>query len=132
MPFDGTMLKQDEVVRVLQDARDIIKKKGWCRFTVGDIKGRHCTLGAIITAVLGKDIRGLSFNRDNLSPQQRQLYSQVLNRVAVGAILKEHPDAGYPTNEAIITGWNDVSGRRKNEVLAMFDKAIAEERGDAL
>lgn len=89
------------VLKVLLEAVKTIEQFGWIQGEGGtDIRG-YCMLGAMHSAALGWNI----FNKCKLP------VAKVLN-VSTHSIDK----------------WNDTPGRTKEEVLAVFRKAIENER----
>lgn len=126
MPFDGTtFVELDEVTRVLKDARDIIEKGGWCRGQQRDERGRHCVIGAISVAIR-KDGDPPRAKVGFFSYQQHKLYRKVIDRFVTTAL----KGGNVIVSEGTVTNWNDGIARSKKQVLAKFDKAIAEERAE--
>lgn len=122
--FDG--LPQNDVLNTLLKARNIVEK-GWCRKELheGD---KHCVLGAIIIAVTGQDV-----HIDGIPKRSKKLYQEV-----VFSFASELPEGKSYLNrlqflpysipsESIVTRWNDVSHRRKGQVIKQFDKVIAQQ-----
>lgn len=86
---------------ILLEAANLLRKKGWCQWTLEDDQGRMCALGAILKA-----------NR-NLSVHQVQKSLYLLGKFLP-------PDKrGYGP----IVPWNNAPGRTKEEVIAAMEGA---------
>lgn len=103
MPFDGTQL--DEVTLLLIRGREAIER-GWCQgsYAKGDAV---CMEGAV-----GRR------NGYCLS----SVIKHAIDRLRANAISSMKRSFELPTE---LTTWNDAPGRTKEEVLAAFDRAIA-------
>jgi len=96
---------------LLQKAKDRLIEKGWTRHDWGGDAGPNCTLGALIAEY------GL------LQPVtwDAPLYR---NRFRAEHYLGEAVDnQGY--SGRTITSWNDECARDFNDVMALFDEALA-------
>lgn len=109
-----TKIEVSSPVKILQEAKRLIQEVGWVRFSYyipgqythnGKIAG-YCLAGALSAADSGEP--GNVF-----TPSYRRVAEAV--KRAAGTIC--------------ITRWNDMTARNKDEVLAVLDKAIAEEMG---
>jgi hypothetical protein len=103
--YDGDIKQftvvDDEVAGVLRQSRELVANgwhRGWTRKLIGD-KYHFCALGAMTEAWW--------------SARDRVALSDVLSRF----------HAALPPGFGV-AGFNDAPGRTKEEVLAVFDKAI--------
>ncbi len=98
MPLDEI----NQNVTKLLEAKEYIREHGWCRFHLKEIaKGHVCMNGALW------EVGGLM--------AQRYLVKAI---DPAANPLKEFD------NKHIVPDWNNAKGRTKEEVFAMFDKAI--------
>lgn len=88
-----------DVADLLDDAADLIERRGWCQGRYQDTDGRLCSVGALAAA-----------NGDTLASYFPAVL--VLSR-RVGDVV----------------GWNDALGRTEQEVLDTFRAAAKEVRG---
>lgn len=115
MPFDGTEYHaEDETLRLLRQARALLVEKGWCQrhpaldgngFSVETINDRavaFCTMGAVmrVSTLAGSHY---VFNPGLFTRLEEEL----------------------PEDWLCIPSWNDCIERTKDEVLALYDRAIA-------
>ena len=102
MPFDGTNLKQDEVLDALKRARELISQPG--KWHQGEFRSadwsRVCALGAILDSSPG--------------------ISDDLYNDAAWALVYVLP-RGYNCPAT----YNDAPGRTQAEIVALFNRAIA-------
>lgn len=105
MPFDGSQL--DDVTKLLIEGRGRIER-GWCQGRF-EAPGAVCMLGAI------------RWNATWTPEAEARLPTTMAarNRLSDAIGMRE-------TDRAHIPYWNDAPGRTKDEVLAAFDKAIAQ------
>jgi hypothetical protein len=137
MPFDS--LPYDTHVELLQRARDIIAR-GWCQGTpYYEVTNSYCMIGAVYEAIspnftrtcadasagamLAKELMKKYLAPEVLplilkSPSKYWKWKEI-DRDIVAAYIKNE-DAGV-----IISMFNDKDARKKAEVLAVFDRAIA-------
>lgn len=98
-------------LETLQAARDLLDANEWCqgRYTRpcedDPDKTGFCALGALIHSNIG----GRGYSAARL------------------ALLEALPLDDSPRQH--VAEWNDTPGRTKNEVLALYDRAIGAERG---
>jgi len=113
MPFDATPLPQrDDVVELLEKGRALVAAH-WCRHRLhsarrdkksGEVTHYYCMIGAICTAA-GHSELGLG-SSDTLYIARNFL-----------AFAVDMP-------RQCVENWNDTKGRKKDEVVAAFDRAI--------
>lgn len=103
---------QSQLTRDLIAARALLRKKGWTQGAFArDVRGYQCATyrpEAATFCAVGA-IRSVSAD-----------YSFRASR-AVDVLCKVIAEGGYLTSLAI---WNDEPSRKKEDVLALFDKAI--------
>ena len=98
-----------QVTKDLEAAKKLVKK-GWCQ-GIGEQKSlfglrtNYCIMGALYTVAGGE---GAPFDRFDDS-------AAVVSRVLA------HP---FLTDRSYIARWNDRPGRKKSEVIELFDRAI--------
>lgn len=90
------------VSNLLQEARALIER-GWCQGEL-QIKERYCVIGAIETA--GETAGEKYFGETVMTAQK---------------VLWVHSGGG-----GSLAAWNDTAGRTREEVLALFDRALTE------
>ena len=121
MPFDGTNF-EPEIVQMLRTARGLIEG-GWTRGRLKNRK-RYCLVGAYRRAF---EIHC------GLNPSVIFMEGHPADRILCNAVLSGlHPSA--PPGGCIISGfttgrlaaYNDCVERTKAEVLAVYDRAIAQ------
>lgn len=95
------MLNKCETIRHLQEAKQEIEK-GWCQGTLEHRNGSVCALGAHVRVA----------RRRNLSYRHLE-YREIRQFLH---------DALPPGYEAI-PHYNDTPGRKKEEIMALFDRA---------
>lgn len=110
MPFDSTD-SYDDATRLLIAARALLMQPGgWCKRVMFNDESGYCASGAINAA--SKD----------WPTKQRDPARREARRRLVLALKPEW--RGKHAAESIIQ-WNDWSRRRKQHVIAAFDRAIA-------
>lgn len=117
MPFDSTDYQPtDDVLRVLETARDYVHEKWqghhtlWNIIWPGSIGTTHCAHLAVGRAVKALDPRVGTLSR---------AMAALMSSVGVSDV-------------ADLWTWNDARGRKKAEVLAAFDRAIAARRAEVV
>lgn len=95
------------VKQLLQDAKEHIEKKGHCKGMLWDEEGRCCIIGAVsrVHGPVGTAV----FNPD--------AYFAAMNSIRASI------PADAPTQS--IPGYNDRPETTKEDILALFDRAIA-------
>lgn len=106
MPRDGSYLPQetqtDRDLAVLRAAREeIARPGGWCKGEYHNIWGGHCAVGAIEVALGMRSLKAAK---------------EIATRLLVPAL---------PYSSTTVAGFNDWSFRLKEDVLALYDRAIA-------
>lgn len=91
-----------EIVKVLRDAKERLETKGWCQGHFVNSEGECCAVGAVRAVVGGRSPRWRHTRRG-----ERAL--EVLDLVVA---------------PRTIVGFNDSPHTSKEDVLALFDKAI--------
>ena len=101
-------MREKRTTTILKQARDLLSKRGkWLQGSLYDkSKGRYCAMGALEAVIVGEDKVGVH------SPPRGSGYKSAL------ALLDSVADGD-------VVEFNDAKGRRKKDVLAAFDKAIA-------
>jgi hypothetical protein len=103
-----------ETVELLKAAKVVLNDYGWIQ---GDTGNRHvgfCALGAVREAATGQDF-GIA--------------AMILRPNAYDALV----DASRSEALVPVSTFNDTPGRTKDEVLALFDRAIAQvESGESI
>lgn len=113
------MSTDQEITDALKVARDRLDQ-GWCQFRIWDrFTDGVCGLGAINYAAYG---RYVSFLSDVNTPAWE--LSQDLRRVVASSI----PGA-RKGGESSIVKYNDLSTTTKEDMLTIFDKALADRGG---
>jgi hypothetical protein len=100
------------VLYTLKKGKEAIEKYGWIQGNMGRPNLGYCAMGAI----------------------NDQRVSHVDYKSAIHALWVELPPGNYDESELSphpIAQWNDAEGRTKEEVLALYDKAIATEEAKA-
>jgi hypothetical protein len=95
------------LVEFLTEARGLIKE-GWCQGSfrkITDNGVEYCALGAM--GYVGTE------HHVDLIPSARRVFAQLL------------PEQYFEDTWPMVARWNDEPGRTQEEVLGMFDKAIA-------
>jgi len=92
-------------------ARDLLEKRGWCKDTLQDSRGRHCILGAVIEVAEGYQVR--------ISAALALVQREICRR----SLLWPSEDEGG----TLITDWNDMKHRKRAEVLRMLEQAALRE-----
>ena len=113
---------------VLTKARNLIDKKGWTQHAYARNRSGHSVdaadPGAVCFCMTGAIHLGARYTtRAGLDPLVRSMrirYRSVAARHAVYQVLKK-----VRPSVSGIAAWNDVHATSKEEVLAVFDKAIA-------
>lgn len=85
---------------VLKQARQVIVDKGWCQGFAEESDGRVCMIGAL----------------DKIARMEETIYEKARLALLFAIPRVQAADS--------VSGWNDVKGRTKEEVLAVFDRAI--------
>ena len=101
-------MREKRTTTILKQARDLLSKRGkWLQGSLYDkSKGSYCAMGVLEAVIVGEENVGVR------SPARGSGYRSalsLLNSVADGDVVE----------------FNDKKGRRKKDVLAIFDKAIA-------
>jgi hypothetical protein len=101
MPLDGTNFVEldTDITKVLIKARDYLVEHGWCQGAMENRSGQVCIFGAVY--IVGE------FN-SSVDPT----FSRVM--FALKNITKDSAQR-----------WNDEPGRTQEEVVSLFDQAIA-------
>lgn len=109
MPLDGknfpksSETRDGPVVKCLRDARRLVAK-GWCQHLGEDAYGNHCVMGAVGEVAGDTDTHVKAYRAlANAIPLTRMGFYQG------------------------VAEYNDAPGRKKAEILALFDKAIENE-----
>lgn len=95
------------VIQLLKDAKERIEKNGHCKDQLWDEQGRCCIIGAVSRAH---------------GPAGAAVYNPDAYFAAMNSIRASIP-ADAPTQS--IPGYNDLPETTKEDVLALFDRAIA-------
>lgn len=103
--------------RQLVDARALLEKH-WTQGTYG-VSG-HPEMGLCVAGACGYVASG---GEGTYVPNTAVVARQL-------GIPADHGDVEYGYHVASVEDWNDVTGRTKDEVLALFDKVIAATEGD--
>lgn len=110
----------EEIADVLDNAADLIESKGWIQNAYRDANG-YCSVGAIMGV----------FNLVELN-QEDEAHSDehidFLTDSAEVALIRKLRDKGAIGVEAGVIGWNDASGRTKQQVLDLFREVAKEQR----
>lgn len=118
MPFDSTnYYEEPKVVRDLRAARAYLVEHGWCQ-SWEDPDGRVCALGAIRMTKLGTTL----FMSARASAPAR-IHETIALEILIG---KQVPLVRGRGNRHSVVGYNDSTGRTFEEILALFDGAIAQ------
>lgn len=96
----------DDLVR----ARSELVARGWCKHVLQDYEGNICALGAVHMAIIGRS--DLSFNDDGF--ERCTDAQRVLAAVLEDRFLKS------------VSAFNDDIDTTQQDVLNLFDKALAE------
>ena len=99
------MKKPMTTKQLLQKAKRILLKDGWCRFYLEDSHGRHCLHGALKKAEHGRCSYGDMTSRDAL--------------LVIEQCITKSPFAG----DAMY--FNDLVARDRRTIIRVLDKAIA-------
>lgn len=102
------MIYLTELADTLRKAREIVRK-GWYQGSYTDGKGNYCALGALATAADCDWWQGCPS-----WPRKADRALTILARIV--------KDNGYPN----VPEFNDRHGTAKGDVVALFDKALAE------
>lgn len=89
---------------VLREAADVVRTKGWCRFTLTDKEGRRCAAGAIFSAA---DTLGCSADRE----------------LAYDALFSTLPPGRGDNLVNCIADWNDRLALDGEDVAVHMEKA---------
>ncbi len=104
MPLDGTNFEQQaEVLDLLRRARGRVAHR-WCQFTREDEQGGVCLLGALYGWDFVIDTPALQALFDEIIPRQRNCFQFI---------------------SSALVSFNNESGRTQAEIVALFDRAIA-------
>jgi len=101
-------------VRLLTQARDLLRAHGWTQLVEKDPGGRYCLSGALLEAAGDDDV----------------LYRRALRTVGERLNVPACSLGGFGCHCAIVN-WNDTLGRTRFEVLAKLDEVIRAELGAA-
>jgi uncharacterized protein (TIGR02266 family) len=99
-------------VRLLTQARDLLRAHGWTQLIEKDPGGSYCLSGALLQAAGDDDV----------------LYRRALKTVGERLDVPACSLGGFGCHCAVVT-WNDTVGRTKFEVLAKLDEVIRAELG---
>jgi uncharacterized protein (TIGR02266 family) len=99
-------------VRLLTQARDLLRAHGWTQLTEKDPAGSYCLSGALLEAAGEDDV----------------LYRRALRTLGERLNVPACSLGGFGCHCAIVN-WNDSVGRTKFEVLAKLDEVIRAELG---
>jgi hypothetical protein len=128
MPFDSLPLDKapvdtgyDVPGQILIKARALIAKHGWCQFALSNDM-RLCAVGAINVAA---DAR-IGFSEAVL-----RLAEVLPYKLRNDDRAKERAPDRVRLAQIEVIYWNDTKSRRKAQVLAKFDRAIANSRVSA-
>lgn len=112
MTLDSQRKDDLNSLQVLQTARKFLDDYGWIQGDYGHEDIGFCAIGAIWTAVWKFFPRGTG--------EQRERGGRLAGRAA-----KQLKDSIAWPFSSTLASWNDEPGRTKEEVLALFDSAIA-------
>jgi uncharacterized protein (TIGR02266 family) len=101
-------------VRLLTQARDLLRTHGWTQLVEKDPGGSYCLSGALLEAAGDDDV----------------LYRRALRTVGERLNVPACALGGFGCHCAIVN-WNDAVGRTRFEVLAKLDEVIRAELGAA-
>jgi uncharacterized protein (TIGR02266 family) len=101
-------------VRLLTQARDLLRAHGWTQLVEKDPGGSYCLSGALLEASGDDDV----------------LYRRALLTVGARLNVQACSLGGFGCHCAIVN-WNDTLGRTRFEVLAKLDEVIRAELGTA-
>lgn len=106
-----------EAIRVLRDAADTLRSKGWCQGQFSDDHGSFCMTGALNVVLTGNPHRA-----SGNTPEKENLYYRITTLLSARL--------GPGTN---IVTWNDTPGRIVQEVVdELLGAALALESGTPL
>lgn len=100
------------LAETLRRARDLLLEKGWTQGTFDNTHG-YCTLGAC----------HYSFPQETPTSLRDATCSTMRN--VLFTTIQATYGAEHPAESMSVIIWNDTPGRTKDEVLAVFDQAIA-------
>lgn len=93
------------LLEVLRKAREVLVTDGWCQNELISSAGAHCAIGALHQAVEYK--------------------ATVVPCILALRNVMSDPEKYHNG----LTKYNDTPGRTKEEILALYDRAIAAEEG---
>lgn len=101
---DGKWCRPSKVERLLVAARDELKRTGWTQGENSNARGEHCIYGVLTyVASLDEECGEAEFLR------------------ALGTV---GTVAGEQSGSFGIVSWNDHPGRKLDEVIQLFDRAL--------
>lgn len=126
----------EDVILVLKLARFKIEA-GWCQnnFAVYRHGVEHyCPVGALRVSVYGKMYPGEMYPGEKVKTYNQRVFDEQVNHAAVLALAKAVPVDAIPRatesnvrsdpDAATVAMYNDKRGRTKEEILALFDRAM--------
>jgi hypothetical protein len=121
--FNVSINTDTELAKVLKDARDLIEVKGWgqnfaCHYDKLGRPHNFCMLGAVME--VARDANGYRY--DLADKAEQQLKKVILTD---NDINKDIPESQQYLAGVCIPYYNDRVAKTKEEVLAVFDRAIS-------
>jgi len=123
MPFDSTQKTLDipddtAISELLTDARNLIKR-GWCQRKQHQQtkRGNHkyCMIGSVIQAADPSSDTPFPMKEPEVRKKINRAIERLSNEICLGAYNPSY----------MLVHYNDNASRKKQDVLAVYDKAIA-------